>query len=75
MEARHGGGSNPPAPTMSTESEERWCFEQSFKRPSNFFKLSAEEQWAIDKRLGILDWDGLYLTEEDHKRFKEHYDK
>jgi len=27
-------------------------------RPSNYATLSAEEQWAVDKRLGILDWDG-----------------
>ena len=27
-------------------------------RPANFKSLSAEQQWAIDKRLGILDWDG-----------------
>jgi len=32
--------------------------EQAQKRPSNFNQLSGEEQWAIDKRLGILDWDG-----------------
>lgn len=28
------------------------------KRPANYHKLSAREQWAIDKSLGILDWDG-----------------
>jgi len=27
-------------------------------RPSNFEKLSVEDQWEIDKKLGILDWDG-----------------
>jgi hypothetical protein len=27
-------------------------------RPKNFKSLSAQEQWAIDKKLGILDWDG-----------------
>lgn len=59
---------------MSTKERERWMFEQSFKRPKNYFKLSGEEQWAIDKNLGILDWGGKYLTEEDRKRFKEHYE-
>lgn len=54
---------------------EREMFERSFKRPSNFFKLSGEEQWAIDKKLGILDWIGEDLTTEDNKRFDEHYDK
>lgn len=28
------------------------------KRPANYAELSAEEQWAIDKELGLLDWDG-----------------
>lgn len=28
------------------------------KRPLNFNDLPGREQWAIDKRLGILDWDG-----------------
>ncbi len=27
-------------------------------RPVNYEKLSPENQWTIDKRLGILDWDG-----------------
>jgi len=28
------------------------------QRPSDHEELSAEDQWAVDKRLGILDWDG-----------------
>jgi hypothetical protein len=28
------------------------------KRPDNFESLSGQEQWDIDKRFGILDWDG-----------------
>jgi YgiT-type zinc finger domain-containing protein len=27
-------------------------------RPENFYSLSTEERWAIDKELGLLDWDG-----------------
>jgi len=27
-------------------------------RPSNYDTLSGEEQWEIDKGLGILDWNG-----------------
>ena len=27
-------------------------------RPLDYAKRSNEEQWSIDKRLGILDWDG-----------------
>jgi hypothetical protein len=26
-------------------------------RPEGYETLSAREQWAIDKRLGILDWE------------------
>jgi hypothetical protein len=52
---------------------ERKMFEQSFKRPKDFFKLSAQDQWYIDKNLGILDWEGTGLSEEDKKRFSDHY--
>lgn len=52
---------------------EREMFEQSFKRPKNFFKLSAQEQWDIDKNLGILDWEGKDLSVEDMKRYTNHY--
>ena len=48
-------------------------FEKSFQRPSNYFKLSEERQWEIDKNLEILDWDGDDLTEDDMIRFREHY--
>jgi hypothetical protein len=54
---------------------EREMFEKSFQRPSNFFKLSGAEQWAIDKSLGILDWEGKDLSKEDIKRFNAHYTK
>lgn len=30
----------------------------SRERPMGFFRMDAESQWAIDKRLGILDWSG-----------------
>ena len=55
---------------------QREMFEQSFKRPHNFFDLTPAEQWRIDDRLDILDWDGGkidYLTVEDHVRFFRHY--
>jgi len=54
-----------------TENE----FEKSFERPSNYFKLSPQERWDIDKELGILDWEGGNLTKEELKRFKAHYDE
>lgn len=48
-------------------------FEKSFERPTNFFKLSPTEQWEIDAKLGILDWDGEGLTPEDIQRYRQHY--
>lgn len=52
---------------------EREMFEKSFQRPRGYFKLSGREQWTIDERLGILDWEGKGLTDEDKKRLKAHY--
>lgn len=52
---------------------ERAMFEKSFERPSNFFALTGKEQWAIDKKLGILDWNGEFLDGADVARFKAHY--
>lgn len=54
---------------------EREMFEQSFKRPANYFELSPRQQWDIDENLGILDWMGQDLTEEDNKRFHNHYNR
>jgi hypothetical protein len=48
-------------------------FEKSFERPRNFFELSTQEQWNIDKKLGILDWQGEFLDGADVARFKAHY--
>jgi hypothetical protein len=53
---------------------EREMFEKSFDRPKNFRKLSAQEQWDIDRSLGILDWEGEDLSAEDLVRLREHYD-
>ncbi len=55
---------------MMTEAE---MFEKSFQRPADFFQLSEKEQWEIDKRLGILDWEGTSLSTTELKRFSEHY--
>lgn len=30
----------------------------SLGRPDNYLELSPEEQWEVDKKLGILDWEG-----------------
>jgi hypothetical protein len=53
---------------------EQEMFEKSFERPSNYFKLAPAEQWAIDKQLGILDWEGGNLTDEERERFRAHYE-
>ena len=52
---------------------EHEMFEKSFQRPKNYFKLSGERQWEIDKMLDILDWCGYNLTKEEKKRFQDHY--
>ncbi len=50
-------------------------FEKSFERPRNYFDLSEEAQWEIDKGLGLLDWDGTFerLNKDDQQRFKAHF--
>lgn len=45
---------------------------KALKRPKNFLKLHPREQWAIDKKLGILDWDGP-TTDEDYEILKKHF--
>ncbi len=52
---------------------EREMFEKSFERPSNYFDLSGSQRWNIDANLGILDWIGEGLSEEDKQRSKDHY--
>ncbi len=52
---------------------QREMFEMSFQRPSNYFELSSQRQWEIDDDLGILDWIGGNLSEEDKVRFRAHY--
>lgn len=52
---------------------ERDMFEKSFQRPKDYFKLSERQQWEIDAALGILDWEGTGLSEEDMKRLHAHY--
>lgn len=59
---------------MTLREKEKEMFEKSFERPKNFFKeLTPEERREIDKRLGILDWKGMYLTKEEKLRFNKHY--
>lgn len=53
--------------------DQQEMFEKSFQRPPNYFKLSEDHQWAIDSRLGLLDWQGGHLTQEENERFQAHY--
>lgn len=55
-------------------------FEQSLRRPSNYFTLSSYEQWRIDSNIGILDWFGgcfhmanMHNCEECYERFNSHF--
>jgi hypothetical protein len=54
--------------------QQREMFEKSFRRPKDYFNLTEEHQWQIDFNLGILDWDGGKLSEEDLTRFRAHYE-
>ncbi len=45
---------------------------QALKRPKNYLRLHPPEQWSIDKKLGILDWEGP-TTDEDLKVLKDHF--
>lgn len=38
--------------------EESFGASQAKKRPDSYDKLTPQEQWDIDKELGILDWGG-----------------
>lgn len=45
----------PEAPVADKKLSEN--FFNALKRPDNFHSLALSEQWDIDKKLGILDWD------------------
>ena len=48
--------------------------DQAMKRPADYAKLSGEDQWATDRRLGILDWDPTKdECEEYDRRYAERY--
>lgn len=44
--------------TEETGEQARRNFEQALKRPADYQILHAEQQWLVDRKLGILDWDG-----------------
>lgn len=40
--------------------------EKRIGRTLEYYKMSAEDQWAEDKRKGILDWDGTEKWLDNH---------
>jgi hypothetical protein len=61
-------------------SEFQLCM-AALRRPLNYSQQSGSSQWATDKSLGILDWDGINLEKaqacidagdesDAHRRFK-----
>ena len=42
--------------------------DQALKRPADYHKLTPRHQWAIDSRLGILDWDPTDEEREEYTR-------
>lgn len=45
-------------PVSSVSSRELTDKEREKGRSSTYYNMTPEEQWAEDKRLGILDWNG-----------------
>ncbi len=50
-------------------------FELLLQRPTNYFKVSAERQWEIDKSLGLLDafCEARYITNEMKQRWFDRF--
>lgn len=53
--------------------KEKKLYEKTFKRPKNYFKLPLTEQWSIDSKLGIMDWKGHGMNQEELSRYQKHY--
>lgn len=47
-------------------------FRNALQRPRNYHELSHEQQWAIDKALGLLDWAGP-RDDYEWNRLREHH--
>ena len=47
-------------------------FRNALQRPRNFHELAPQEQWAIDKQLGLLDWAGP-RNDDEWNRLREHH--
>lgn len=50
-------------------------FEKLFARPRNYFSMTGETQWEIDKGLGILDVEinQQNITPEMKARYKAYF--
>lgn len=57
-EAHFGTPHGHPDTSDIPETGEDWFKKAALKRPANYADLPPQEQWDIDKQLGILDWDG-----------------
>jgi hypothetical protein len=66
-----------PAPTDDTVERRRALadFELLLTRPANYFRVSAERQWDIDKTCRTLDsyCDERYITDEMRTRWNAHF--
>jgi len=56
-----------------TAKEKKWFaqkeqirLEKRVGRTKAYYKMSASDQWAEDKRKGILDWDGTEKWLDEH---------
>jgi len=49
----------------------RYLFEQSFKRQRNYFERNYREQFEIDEKLNMLDYNND-LSEDDNERFLDY---
>lgn len=48
------------------------CFRNALQRPVDYHRLSHDEQWNVDRQLGILDWPGP-MTDEEWNRLRQHH--
>lgn len=57
---------------MSDDDKHDEHFLNALQRPRNYQNLPPEQQWAIDKQLGILDWAGP-RDDYEWNRLREHH--
>lgn len=47
----------------------------ALRRPDNYAQLGPAEQWAIDKHLGILDWEPTPAEVAEYRRILQEREK